>query len=186
MKQLKQVLFLFAILSVAIAACDKNDNNNDDDNNNTTTRCDVITCFNGGNCADDACQCPAAWTGEFCDTSAILTPYFKSYNVVTSGGCVFPNLAIQFVPREKETNPNVSDLIISIGCNFGRDRVVRFLATFDGENFSTNTKNCVYNNIVDASYNATGYFTADSVFMTLNSSFRTAPSETCTYSGPRQ
>jgi hypothetical protein len=187
MRVLKHSFFLIAIFAFLFSACKKEDsNNNNNDNNNTKNRCDVITCFNGGTCSEEACQCPTEWTGEFCDTSAILTPYFNSYRINTNGGCVFENLAIQFMPRENETNPLVCDLIISIGCNFGRDKVVKFYTVFDGENFTTNTVNCVYNNIVDASYNGNGYFTSDSVFFTLNSSFRTAPSETCTYSGPRQ
>jgi hypothetical protein len=186
MKLLKQALFLLAITTLVFTSCEKDDDDNNNNNNNgPQDRCEIITCFNNGTCAEGVCACPADWTGTFCDTSAILTPYFKPFKVTTAGSCSFNPLDIQFVAREKEPNPLVCDLIVSIGCNFGRDKVVRFYTVFDGNNFTTNTVNCVYNNLVESSYAASGYFTTDSIYITVNSSYRIAPPQSCTYAAAR-
>jgi hypothetical protein len=77
---------------------------------------------------------------------------------------------------------------MNIGCNYGGDHAVKLTVLFSGDSFSTPiSRDCIYNTFVEARYNATGYFTDDSIYMTLNSSFphSGAPSETCFYSGVR-
>lgn len=184
MNPIKNLLLLFTVISLAFSGCKKDDNNNDDDDT-IVDKCDSTPCKNASTCNEGICACTSEWTGLYCDTSAILAPYFKSFNVNTTNTCSFENLDVQFVPRENETNPLVSDMIVSIGCNFGNDNVVRFLTTFNGDNFSTNTRECRYNNQVEATYTAFGNFTADSIFITINSTYRIAPPQSCTYAGKR-
>jgi hypothetical protein len=83
----------------------------------------------------------------------------------------------------------VAFLFLNIGCNYGGDRVAKITVRFDNSgNFTTPiARDCVYNTFVEARYGATGYFTTDSIYLTLNSSFphSGAPSEVCNYSGRR-
>ncbi len=185
MKQLKQALFFFAFITLIATSCKKDDGGDNDGDNKPQDRCEILNCLNGGTCSDGLCACPADWTGTFCDTSAVLTPFFKPYKVTTAGSCSFSNLDIQFMARENEPNLLVCDLIVSIGCDFGGDRVVRFYTTFDGNNFSTNRKDCIYNDLVESSYTANGYFTTDSVYITVSSTYRTSSPQLCTYAGLR-
>lgn len=185
MKLIKNTLLTLTFLSLVFSGCKKDDNNDGDDNNTVIDPCQSVPCSNGSTCNEGICECTAEWTGKYCDTSAILTPYFKSYNVTTTNTCSFEKIDIQFVPRENETNPIVCDMIVSIGCNFGNDNVVRFFTTFNDNNFTTNTRECRYNNQTEATYTAFGNFTADSVFITINSTYRIAPPQSCTYAGKR-
>jgi hypothetical protein len=187
MKTLRYLTVLFIISIITVTACKKEEDDDNNNNNNTVDKCKNYPCKNGSTCNDGVCICTAEWTGKYCDTSAILTPFFKAYRVYSPVDCIYDSLDIAFVPREKETNPLVANLYLSIGCNYGGDRVVRLVATFDGNNFTTQSKDCVYNTFVEARYFASGYFTTDSIYMTLNSTFphSGAPGEICNYSGKR-
>jgi hypothetical protein len=185
MKYLK-LLFLLTFIALSVVTCKKEDDD-DDNNNNTVDKCLNFPCKNSSICNEGVCQCTAEWTGKYCDTSAILTQYFKPYKVYSPIKCLYDSLDIMFVPRENETNPLNAFLYLSIGCNYGGDRVVRLIATFNGSNFTTQSRDCVYNTFVEARYNATGYFTTDSIYMVLSSTFphSGAQGEICSYSGKR-
>lgn len=186
---LKITKFTVMCLSLALLmiACEKEDTDNNNNNNNANDKCRNYPCKNGSTCNDGVCICTSEWTGKYCDTSAILTPYFGAYRIYSPVDCIYDSLDIMFAPRENEPNPRVANLYLSIACNYGGDRVVRMIATFDGDNFSAPNRDCIYNTFVEARYNVTGHFTPDSIYFTLTSAFphSGAPGEVCYYSGRR-
>jgi hypothetical protein len=180
-----KLFFLLITISVIVIACDKEEDTNNNNNNNNTDPCTAVPCKNSSTCNEGVCQCPAEWTGKYCDTSAVLTPFYDNYRIVSTNNCRFGTLDVQFHQIENNPNPNNCYLLFSIRCDNVDLDATRVVATFDGNNFTTSSVSCVYNNIVQASYSASGYFTTDSVYVTLNSTVLNEAPETCTYKGLR-
>jgi hypothetical protein len=182
---LKKTYFLFIAFILVIAACEKEEENNNNNNNKPKDLCEAVPCKNASTCNEGVCQCPANWTGKYCDTSAILTPFYDSYKINSTTTCRFDSLNVQFHQIENDPNPNICYLLLSIRCDNVDLDATRLVTTFDGNNFTTSTIACVYNGITQSTYSASGYFTADSLYVTLNSTLRDAPNETCIYKGLR-
>ncbi len=181
MKSIK-FLLLFTLSAFIISSCGKDDDNNDDDDADACLR---VNCRNSGVCEYGDCICATDWMGRLCDSSSVLPPYLGSYDVVSTSSCSNQTLKVMFSLPKNATNPRLARFALNIACNFGNDNVVIMDATFDGDNFTTTTRECRYNSQTEQTHRSTGYFTADSLFFTLYSTYLGAADETCTYAGKR-